>query len=205
MSKKTERLGDVTMITPLGTAMYAWLNKKDPMADKYKITVLVPKDTDEKARLIVDGKWTNVGVKDMIKRALAFAKEHGGPCKLGERGVHIKDGDDHKNENFRGHWVFEAASPRHQPKVVDTSGAAVGDDTTVFSGDKVKVAIGMSAIKVEAGAIYVPYYISQVMLVEKKQGGAASDVDFGDVDGFIASKEEKEPDFGLGEDDGDDF
>lgn len=204
MSKKTEKLGEMTLITPVGTAMYAWLNKKDPMADKYKITVLVPKTTDLPARMTKDGKWVDVPVKEAIKAALAFAKTHGGPGKMGERGVHIKDGDTHKNENFRGHWVFEAASPKHAPKVVDTAMQALPDGMTVFSGDKVRVAIGMSVIKVDSGAIYAPYYISQVMLVEKKEG-VERDVDFGEMEGFIASKETREPDFGTASQDDDDF
>lgn len=200
---KTEYTYMPKVVTPKAAAKYAWLNKRDQMSEKYQITVMIPKDTEEKGRLNY-GKEP-VDMKTFIKTLLAQAKEHGAPCKLGEKGVHIKDGDKHKNTDFKGHWVIEAKSNK-KPTIIDTKGNPVSDEVTVFGGDLVKVEIAPTICKTPQGAIYFPFYVERVMLIEKGNGGGQAS-DFGEEDGYVASSDAGESDFGEDgdDDDKDDF
>jgi hypothetical protein len=185
------------IITPKGTAAWAWLNKKDEkFGDKYKITVALDKKDMAEGRLNF-GKEVVAG-KDWVKALLAQCKEHGVPSKVGEKGCPVKDGDKRDNDDFRGMLLITAKSD-YKPKVVNVKGEPIPRDETVFSGDIVKVAIQPKHYNVN-GNDFLSLYISQVMLIEK--GERSSGLDFGAEEGYSETSGD-EVDFGA-DDDGDD-
>lgn len=182
------------IITPKAPAIYAWLNKKDQMSDKYTITVGVPKDD------IPDGRVENgtkvLSGREWIKYVMAMAKEAGAPCKIGEDGFHIKDGDAKGKDDLKGLYLIEAKSST-QPKIIDTKGNRVPADVTVFGGDIVQVAIQPTHYRVN-GKNYLTFYVNQVRLIEKN--GRSAIAEWGDEEGYVAEPS-SEPEFGSASDD----
>jgi hypothetical protein len=187
------------VVTPKAPAIYAWLNKKDTMNDKYTITVGVPKDDVPPGR--VDGGKKVLPGDEWIKYIQKIAKGCKAPYKIGEDGFHIKDGDKKDKDAYKGLYLIEAKS-NHKPKIIDTAGKPVGDDVTVFSGDIVKVGIGLAHYRVNSKD-YLTFYVNQVMLIEKK--GRTDIEEWGDEEGYVASTTDEPLEFGDTDDDDDDF
>jgi hypothetical protein len=182
-------------ISPKGVAAYAWLNKKDTLSEKYKVSVVLDKKEMGEGRLNY-GKDVVTG-KVFIKTLLDLAASIGAPSKINEKGCHIKDGDKHKNEDFRGKLLIEAKSG-FKPKLVDTKGNPLPKDETIWSGDIIKLAF-QPKHSVVSGNNHMPYYISQVMLIEKGERKGGGSLDFGEEEGYVAD----DSDVDFGEDAGD--
>jgi hypothetical protein len=187
------------IVTPKAPAVYAWLNKKDKMSEKYTITVGIPKDNVPEGR-VNGGKEVLPGDK-WIKYVQKIAKDCGAPYKIGEDGFHIKDGDAKDKDELKGLYLIEAKS-NNKPKIIDTKGNEIPEDETVFSGDIVKVGIGLAHYLVN-GKNYLTFYVNQVMLIEKR--GVSGVSEWGEEEGYEASSAPADTDFGEGEDDDDDF
>lgn len=202
---KEKREKIATIISPTANVAYAWLDKKDTKFDaagKYTITIALPKDDIPEGRLEF-GRKVVPGL-DWIKHILALSKANGGSDQIGERGCPVKDGDLKKledgspNEAFAGMYYI-AAKSGFKPRVVDTKDQPLPGNMTVFSGDRVKVALEPNAWKSALGE-GLNFYVNKVMLIEKAERG--SDVDFGveEGEGFVAANSDAgNVDFGVDE------
>jgi len=89
MSKKLPIL-----VTPRGTAAYAWLAKKDTKFDQegvFKVTVVLDKKDMSEGRVNF-GKDVLPG-REWVKHVLELCKQHGVASKPGADGCPVKDGD----------------------------------------------------------------------------------------------------------------
>lgn len=163
--------GDL-LVTPQGTAAYAWLNKPDEAfgQNKFKLTLLLKK-------IASNTKF----VKQIEKLHVEAAGTTNTPSP-------IKDGDTSGKDGWDGHWAFTAKS-NYQPKIVDSTRNTIENEREFpMSGDLVKMAI--KVLPYEAGKnAGVSIVLNAVQLIDKRNAGSGIAQVFPEVEGFIAANE----------------
>lgn len=164
--------------TPPIPVAYAWINKPDLGAQysdgKFKLTMVL--DNVQHADTITD-------LKNKVKAAAIAEFGENIPANYHSP---FKNGDDHKNEEFRGKTLIDAKTTT-APTAVDSGNNPLPDSIAIMSGDVVRVAGAFSAY---AGANNgVTTYLNMVMLIEKNNTGSGDSAStFGtDNAGFVAS------------------
>lgn len=169
------------LVTPSGIAAYAHIahpDTKGQYADnKYKVTLKLKKG--DKAVEEFVGK-----IHEALKEAQSEQTEAWKKKKL-EVFDPVKDGDDKEDadkKGMAGFWLVTFKS-KHQPKVVDSKRKPVGKSVTVFGGDVIKVAFGMSPFeKPVQGKGGLTLYLNAIQLLDKRAGDATSMFD--EEDGY---------------------
>ncbi len=173
-----------TIVTPIATAAYAWLNQPDTAfkQNKYKVTLLLDKKDKKNTSFIKK-------INDAHKKA----------ANGGDTPSPVKDGDKTDKEGQEGHWVFTAKT-NFKPKLVDTQRKQLSEDSAPMSGDLVRAAISLHSYDTGSAA-GVSVLLMAVQLVEKRNQGSHSTSAFDDIDGFV----EDDVDESDEEDDEEDF
>lgn len=193
--KSSERFDGqkIDAVTPAGVLAYAWIDKPDTgkrySDDKYKATILLPKDGEGNFAI---GKEKFAGtVKEFVQKLV----------KIGGKKL-IKDGDAHAEEKdkpeFAGHYMLQAKT-KNKPTLVDAKRKPLPSSVKVMSGDVAKLAITIN--EYEEGKFNV--YLNAVQLIEKRaRSGFDAEDAFDDEDGFEAGErgdEEEEAEGGEGQ------
>lgn len=180
------------VVSPQGTAAYAWLAKPDEGQQysdgKYKVTLVLDKEDEAVAAFIekLTKLATEIGTKEFGKLPKTFKMPY-------------KDGDDQDKEEFKGHWLV-VAKTKYQPGFVDAAKKALPDGVTPMSGDIIRASFGLTPYKA-GGGIGVSCQLRNVMLIEKRNGGGGGD-DFADLEageGFTGGADDgdNEEDFDI--------
>lgn len=170
------------LVAPAGIASYSYLNEPDTKGkfadDKYKVTVLYPKENAEEKHPSLNQE----AIDAYIEKINALHKAAGGR-KGGDKDP-VKDGDKKDNEEYHGYWMLRYKTG-YPPALVDTKRKALPDNVKVYSGDIIKVSFdkhtyddGLSLSRLRA-----------VMLIDKRNtgNGGAGVAAFDDEDGFTVS------------------
>tara|TARA_R100001594_G_scaffold126518_1_gene163787 strand:+ start:141 stop:686 length:546 start_codon:yes stop_codon:yes gene_type:complete len=160
------------LVTPEGTAAYAWLNKPDEAfgQNKYKLTLLLEK---------------NAANTKFVKQIEKMHKDAAGTTNTPSP---VKDGDKSDKDGWENHWAFTAKS-NYKPKVVDSTRQDISNEREFpMSGDLVKMAI--KVLPYEAGKnAGVSLVLNAVQLIDKRNVGSGIAQVFPEVEGFIAASE----------------
>jgi preprotein translocase subunit SecD len=179
-----EKAKKVLVVTPPGTAAYAFIHKKDTEGQyatkKFKVTIVADGDADvsemrSKSIEAFRAKFPNVKIKD------------------DEIKMPFKSGDDHKNEEFRGKILIDTKS-EYKPDVRDTKRQPLKKGVQVRSGDVIRAVVNLfpyeQTEKVREGkkTVNVTVYgvsaqLNLVQLIEKRSGGGGVDL-LDEVEGF---------------------
>jgi hypothetical protein len=172
----------VRIVTPVGTAAYAYINKADTegqyATNKFKLTVVLDGDTDMSA------------IKTKIVDFVLAVYPEADPEEIK---LPFQNKPDHKVEEFRDKILF-AATSKHKPLAVDTKRQKLPKGVTVFSGDEVRAVGTLYAYKktekVREGKKMVDVIVygaslqlSTVQLVRKNAGGGGGLDMLDDLDG----------------------
>lgn len=177
----------VLLVTPPGTAAYAWFHKPDSghqySNNKYKGTLVLPGDTD---------------MSDIEAKAKAVLAEAYPKADVDTAGMFFKSGDNHKNEEFRGTILLNASS-KFAPQIVDAKRKPLPKGVEARSGDEVRFVLSLfpyeSTEKVREGGktVTVTVYgvsaqLQVVQVITKNSGGGGVNM-LDEIDGFDASED----------------
>lgn len=186
--KKTKVLEK--LVTPPGTAKYAWLDKPDNSEygkGKYKCGQLLEKGDPK--------------VEALVQKLRDLHKAHKGKAS----NFPVKDGDalaeeDEKKESLRGHWLI-VAKTKQKPDLRNSAKQIIKDAPR--SGDLVRLAVAVASFDTGANK-GITLYLNAVQLLERRavsggdmfddvsdeyeaasdtSGGRSDDNDDGDDDG----------------------
>jgi len=205
MAKKEKKQ---VVVTPAGTAAYAWVEKPDSGVnqfsdDKYKVTLLIPKETDITALQAICDAAGEARFPDVDPADIASP---------------IKDGDESSKEEFNGFWTITMKS-KFKPKCVDAKKKPLPESVKIFSGDLIKVAAAVNPyettdtivevvkgkkVKKTVKAYGVSLALNAIQLLEKRNGGGDGASYFDEEDGFEAEDDDV-PEKGGDSEDHEDF
>jgi len=170
----------IKVVTPVGTAQYAWLARPDTGHEfsdgKYKVTLLMnPEDAGVKEAI---GK-INEAVEDAaIAEWGKLPKVHRSPIKNGDDIADEKEG----KEDLRGLFMLTTKS-KFQPGMVDAKRNELPEDVFVSSGDTSRVSAVL--IPYTAGGMKgVALQLRNVQLLEQRTANGDGGDEFDDVDGY---------------------
>lgn len=169
-----------TLKSPLFRGSFVYLAKPRTQdrddgteSEKYQMTLVLPKGK----------KSTKEFIGNLEKLLLKTAKEkHGDVPKNKLKHWPIKDGDNHDNEQFAGHWLIQASS-NFKPSVIDTNGDELTTEDELYSGAwyKAKISAWAWANKKSGKGVSVNLE-SAIKMKDDKRFGGGSDAkdDFAD-------------------------
>lgn len=173
-AKKTLIIGK--LVTPAGTAKWAWLEKPDNSEfgkNKYKCALVLDKGVEKN--------------DELVKKLRDLHKANKGKADTSP----VKDGDamaeeNEKNEALRGKWLITAKSS-NAPGLVDAAKKKL--NKAPRSGDLVKLAVAIASYDTGANK-GVTLYLNAVQLLERRaQDGVDMFADESDEFGSDASDE----------------
>lgn len=152
-----------------GSAAFVHLAEPDTEGEyadnKYKITLLIDKDSPEAERF-----------EKLCKKAGADEFPKAKSVKLP-----LRDGDEKEQEHFHGKYMLTAKTKK-QPTTVDGKKQKVPADL-IKPGDIVKVSVTLNPCKV-SGKPTVALWLNGVQLIEKVNNGFDAADDFDEEEGF---------------------
>jgi hypothetical protein len=200
MAKKQKKL---IVVTPAGTAAYAWLSKPDEGQQysdgKYKVTLVLDADTD---------------LSDLEAKCRQLAEEAFPGVDESDIRMPFVDGDTKGKEEFEGK-ILITMKTKFAPKQVDSKKRPLPESVSVFSGDLIKVAAAIvpyestekvtETVKGKKVSKTVKVYgitlaLNAVQLLEKRNGGGDGASYFDEEDGFTADEDESGSNEGSDED-----
>lgn len=191
-----------TLVTPRGTAKYAWLNKPDTKFSQkpegeYKVRILIEDNAESRAFC-----------EKVIELAKAFAKES--DIKL-KKGFHVpfvfpedvdeddfipEEGKDNPKftEDYRGKIFFEAKSV-FKPGLIDSKKNELPATVYPMSGDQIKIKIAIAPYDGLGSGVALKLNVVQLIEKNTSFSGKPNTDGFDEEDGYEAPGGADDEDF----------
>ncbi len=192
-----------TLVTPLGIAKYAWLNKPDTKFSQkpegeFKVRILI--EDNEQGRAFCDkvieagkafAKETDVKLKKTFHSPFIFPEDVDEDDFLPEEGKEKPKYD----EDYRGKIFFDAKSV-FKPGLIDAKKVELPENVYPMPGDKIKVKIAVSPYDGLGSGIALKLNVVQLIEKNTSFSGKPNTDGFDEEDGYEAPhREEGEEEF----------
>lgn len=175
------------IVTPAGTAAYAWLTKADDKFDKdnpkYKVTLVM--DQGEEADAFIE-RVEELGRAQAEKDNIKLKKNIKLPVEDGDDKT---DRDGNPREEFAGK-VLVSFKSKFKPGQFDAARQVLPDEMSAMSGDTVKVSALVKPY--EAFGSGISLQLRNVQLLEKNSSAGGSGDEFEEEEGFVVKATDDE-------------